>query len=41
MVNFMVCVFCACMNAKLLQLCMTVCDPVDHSLPGFSVHGIL
>ena len=24
MVNFMVCVFCVCMNAKLLQLCMTV-----------------
>ena len=30
-----------CMHAKLLQSCLTLCDPVDHSLPGFSVHGIL
>ena len=30
-------VFCA----KLLQLCLTLCDPVDCSLPGSSVHGIL
>ena len=22
------------------QLCLTVCDPVDHSLPGFSVDRI-
>ena len=22
------------------QLCLTLCDPVDPSLPGFSVHGI-
>ena len=27
--------------AKLLQLCPTLCDPRDHSLPGSSVHGIL
>ena len=27
--------------AKLLQLCPTLCDPMDCSLPGFSVHGIL
>ena len=27
--------------AKLLQPCSTVCDPMDHSLPGSSVHGIL
>ena len=27
--------------AKLLQSCPTLCDPVDCSLPGFSVHGIL
>ena len=26
---------------KLLQLCLTLCDPMDHSLPGSSVHGIL
>ena len=31
----------ACMHAKLLQLCLTVCDPMDYSLPGSSVHGIL
>ena len=29
------------MNAKLLQQCLTLCDPMDGSLPGFSVHGIL
>ena len=28
-------------HAKSLQLCPTLCDPVDHSLPGSSVHGIL
>ena len=27
--------------AKLLQLCPTLCDPVDSSLPGSSVHGVL
>ena len=26
--------------AKLLQLCLTLCDPVDCSPPGSSVHGI-
>ena len=26
--------------AKLLQLCPTLCDPMDRSLPGSSVHGI-
>ena len=29
------------MHAKLLQLCLTLCDPMDYSLPGFSAHGIL
>ena len=23
------------------QSCLTVCDPVDCSFPGFSVHGVL
>ena len=23
------------------QSCLTLCDPLDVSLPGFSVHGIL
>ena len=27
--------------AKLLQLCLTLCDPMGCSLPGFSVQGIL
>ena len=27
--------------AKLLQLCLTLCDPIKHSPPGSSVHGIL
>ena len=27
--------------AKSLQSCSTLCDPMDYSLPGFSVHGIL
>ena len=27
--------------AKSLQLCLTLCDPKDCSLPGSSVHGIL
>ena len=29
------------MGAKSLQLCLTLCDSVDHSPPGSSVHGIL
>ena len=27
--------------ANLLQSCLTLCDPMGWSLPGFSVHGIL
>ena len=27
--------------AKSLQLCLTLCDPMDHNLPVSSVHGIL
>ena len=26
--------------AKLLQSCLTLCDPMDCSLPGSSIHGI-
>ena len=29
------------MHAKSLQSCPTLCDPMDSSLPGSSVHGIL
>ena len=32
---------CARVCAKLLQLCPTLCDPEDCSLPGSSVRGIL
>ena len=30
-----------CVHAKLRQLSPTLCDPMDYSLPGSSVHGIL
>ena len=29
------------MQARSLQSCMTLCVPMDCSLPGFSAHGIL
>ena len=29
------------MRAKSLQLCSTLCEPMDCSLPDSSVHGIL
>ena len=35
-----VCV-CVCVHAKSVQSCLTLCDPVDWSPPGSSVHGIL
>ena len=28
------------MKVKVTQSCLTLCDPVDCSLPGSSVHGI-
>ena len=28
-----------CMHAKLLQLCPTLCDPIDYTPAGSSVHG--
>ena len=31
----------ACMQAKSLQSCPTLCDPMDCNPPGSSVHGIL
>ena len=27
-------------ESEVTQLCLTLCDPVDCSLPGFSIHGI-
>ena len=32
---------CACVHAQSLESCPTLCDPMDCSVPGFSVHGIL
>ena len=31
----------ACMRAKSLQSCLTLWDPMDYTLRGSSVHGIL
>ena len=31
----------ACVRAKLLQSCSALCDPMDCSPPGSSVHGVL
>ena len=30
-----------CVHAKSIQSCPTLCDPMDYSLPGSSVRGIL
>ena len=30
-----------CVHAKFLQSCPALCDPMDCSWPGSSVHGIL
>ena len=30
----------ACLHAKLLQLYLTLCNPMDYNPPGSSVHGI-
>ena len=30
----------ACVPAQSLQSCLTLCDPMDSSPPGSSVHGI-
>ena len=32
---------CVCVHAKSLQSCLTLCDPMDCSLPGSFVHEIL
>ena len=29
-----------CLHAKSLQFCLTLCNPVDSSLPDFSVRGV-
>ena len=35
-----ICVY-VCAHTKLLQSCLTLCDPMDYCPPGFSVHCIL
>ena len=35
-----VCV-CVCVYTQLLQWCPALCDPMDHSLPGSSLNGML
>ena len=32
---------CVCVYVLVAQLCPTLCDPIDDSSPGSSVHGIL
>ena len=34
-----VCVY-ECVHVQSLQSCLTLCNPMDCSLPGFAVHGI-
>ena len=29
------------LKVLVAQSCLTLCDAIDYSLPGFSVHGIL
>ena len=29
-----------CVCVLVAQLCLTLCDPLDYSLPGFSAHGV-
>ena len=32
---------CVCVCVLSLQLCLNLCDPMDCSQPGSSVHGLL
>ena len=34
-------IYSLCVRAKSLQLCLTLCNPMDYSLPGSSVHETL
>ena len=41
-INYVVNTYCSFEGeGEVSQSCLTLCDPVDYSLPGFSVHGIL
>ena len=33
------CLICLCCCCLVSQLCLTLCNPIDYSLPGSSVHG--
>ena len=33
-------VFLSISKSEVVQSCPTLCDPMDFSLPGFSIHGI-
>ena len=35
------CYMCVCVPMLVAQSCLTLCDPMDYSLPGYSIHGIL
>ena len=35
------CLVYACMYVLVAQSCLTLCNPMDYSLPGFSVYVIL
>ena len=37
LINFV----CVCVCVLLAQACLTLQDPVDRSLPTFSVHGVV
>ena len=39
-ISICVCVFVYESESEVAQSCLTLCDPMDHSLPGSSVHGI-
>ena len=39
--HFLELYFMVCVCAKSLQLCQALCDSMDHSLTGSSVHGSL
>ena len=39
--NVVVIVLYVCIQAKLLQSCPTLCNPMDCSLTDSSIHGIL
>ena len=39
--EFPICFLCACVHAKSLQSCLTICDPMDSNPQGPPVHGIL